>query len=87
MILEAINKKPFIHFGLNAQTINARLNDVVVVWNDNFNEVNINTTLNFVKINNNKFEINCTELGQFNIISETNDKQKQQGNTIKLIVE
>ena len=34
MILEAINQKPFIHFGFNRQSITAGVNEPIIVWQD-----------------------------------------------------
>jgi hypothetical protein len=89
MILEAINKKPFIHFGFNKQQITANVNEVITVWQDTLYVREIQTEQPAFKLakptkNNNNFTISFDAVGEYEYkLDPTN---AQSSNTLKINV-
>ena len=80
MILEAINKKPFIHFGFNQQEITAIINQPIKVWQDTLLLREIIISQQFLKkVNNNFFEITYNQEGNYEL-------QIENSNTLKIII-
>ena len=82
MIYEAINKKPFIHFGLNQQEITINVGETATIWNDTILNKAV-TAIGLQRINNNEFEFLATETGTFNISVKNGNVAS---NTIKINV-
>ena len=89
MILEAINKKPYIHFGLNKQEITASVNEVITIWQDNLyvrelQSENPTAKLENPKKNNNSFTISYNSVGVYEY--ELNFDNAESSNTLKINV-
>ncbi len=89
MILEAVNKKPFIHFGFNKQEITASVNELITVWQDSLYVREIETEQTAFKLdkpskNNNNFTISFEEVGEYEYKLEPTNAQSS--NTLKINV-
>ena len=90
MILETINKPPFIHFGFNQQSKTIALGDSVTIWQDtlyngSIQKLDINGT---IKPNQYKNDFIPDAIGTFEFESAVFiGVNKIEGNTITLIVE
>lgn len=87
MILEQLEKKPYIHFGFNRKEISILKKESVTIWQDNFYS---NNKLNFTeitKINENQFLFIGLTIGVFDVKVELPVNGKViESNTIKINV-
>lgn len=87
MILEQLEKKPYIHFGFNRQETTISIRQSVTIWQDNIYSDNKLNISGITKINENQFLFTGTAVGVFDIKVElsVNDNTIE-SNTIKINV-
>ena len=78
MIQEIRNKKPFLHFGFNRQTITAYKGEKIILWQDTIYQKSTPlgkvtaTGSTILTQNNNKIELEYVGVGSFSVKVEIN---------------
>lgn len=84
MIIEAINKKPLLHFGFNKQSKTINLGNTVTVYQDGLIDCTLSENT-AKKINSNQWTFTPTAIGVYNITATSTKKQISNQITLTVI--